>query len=83
MQHLDGSLWLPTLSHLLSEAIPTVLTMYDEFEADKTLALLQLPEELSVTGRTIALNAAVVFGPEMNPMRSLVVEEAEGPIAAR
>lgn len=78
--HVDGSLWLPTLAHLLREGLSTVMTGYDHLEGEKLRELLT-SGAIAIPGGGGGLKAHVAFGPELNPMRSLVLEEAEPPEA--
>ncbi len=66
---IDGSLWTPTLELLDAKGWPTVLTCYDEKEGDKTRGVMRA--------------ASLVWGPELNPVRSLALEEGEPPEAHR
>ncbi|EKU22205.1 hypothetical protein NGA_0166400 [Nannochloropsis gaditana CCMP526] len=69
--HVDGSMWLPTLTYLVASGIPFLLTMYDAEEGRKTLEMLE------------SFDACVAWGPDLNPMRSLVLEETEAPALQR
>lgn len=69
--HVDGSMWLPTLTYLVASGLPFLLTMYDAEEGRKTREMLE------------SFDACVVWGPDLNPMRSLVLEETEAPALQR
>ncbi|TFJ87419.1 hypothetical protein NSK_001751 [Nannochloropsis salina CCMP1776] len=69
--HMDGSMWLPTLTYLVASGLPFLLTMYDAEEGRKTREMLE------------SFDACVVWGPDLNPMRSLVLEETEAPALQR
>lgn len=83
----DGSMWMPTLSLLEARGWPTVLTCYDHNEGERTRKLLRNEPSspwLVRRGEGASFLAAnIVFGPELNPFRSLVLEEAEPPEAQR
>ena len=75
-QEIDGSMWLPTLAYLIKARLPFLLTMYDALEGEKTVDILQASYKDDFCGN-------IIWGPELNPMRSLVLEETEPPALQR
>ncbi|KAM3574657.1 hypothetical protein VYU27_003383 [Nannochloropsis oceanica] len=75
-QEIDGSMWLPTLAYIIKARLPLLLTMYDALEGKKTVDVLQANYKEDFC-------ANIIWGPELNPMRSLVLEETEPPALQR
>jgi len=69
-------MWLPTLAYLIKARLPFLLTMYDALEGNKTVDMLQVNFQEDFCGN-------LTWGPELNPMRSLVLEETEPPALQR
>jgi hypothetical protein len=69
-------MWLPTLAYLIKAHLPFLLTMYDALEGKKTVEMLQVDFKEDFCGN-------ILWGPELNPMRSLVLEETEPPALQR
>lgn len=78
----DGSCWTPTLRMLEAKGWPVVLTCYDHNEGERTRKTLRNEPPCDADAPPF-LNCRIAFGPELNPMRSLVLEEAEPPEAQR
>lgn len=69
-------MWLPTLAYIIKARLPLLLTMYDALEGKKTVDVLQANYKEDFC-------ANIIWGPELNPMRSLVLEETEPPALQR
>lgn len=69
-------MWLPTLAYLIKARLPFLLTMYDALEGTKTQDMVQVHFKEDFCGH-------LMWGPELNPMRSLVLEETEPPALQR